>query len=501
MSYTLKSSRFIERLKGMPLFKALLPFALGILLAEWYTLPLWFLTATLLLTGVATLLLRRAEPLLLLLMSSGMLLSTLQPRPTQLPPTTRTLLLVQVDLDGVPRTHSLRTEGRLMQWRDPMDGGWHRGEGRLILWADTTLTLQGGEQLLIEGRIYPFRNGSNAYRRLMQRRGYLGSCYLTEEHLLERLPPTHTTLHLWASRTLEGRLATDKAASAVVRAMSIGDRGGIDPALREAYARSGMSHLMALSGLHTGVVFLMINLLLWWLPLFRRGHILRNLLSIALLWLFVAMAGFPPSAVRAAVMCSILQGALASSSPYQAMNAWSAAAFMMLLWNPRWLGDVSFQLSFVAVAAILLWGVPLCRRCRTHYWLPNALIDTLLIGLTASLATAPLVAHAFGRVPLIGVLLNPVVVLLAAFVVGGGLLTLLFSPLARPAAWLATHAAEWLNRIAETVAATPYSTWEVAPSATLVGAIYLLLFGITLFGWCIERKKSVHLYNDDPRSL
>ena len=93
-------------------------------------------------------------------------------------------------------------------------------------------------------------------------------------------------------------------------------------------------------------------------------EILRNLLAAACIWIYVAAAGFPPSAIRAAVMCTVLQTALASASEYVGLNALAAAGFGMLIWNPSWLGDISFQLSFVAVAAILAWGVPPCPPRR-----------------------------------------------------------------------------------------------------------------------------------------
>lgn len=79
-------------------------------------------------------------------------------------------------------------------------------------------------------------------------------------------------------------------------------------------------------------------------------------------------------------MCTVLQAALASASEYVGLNALAAAGFGMLVWNPNWLGDISFQLSFVAVAAILAWGVPLCRRCRTRWKGVNVVVDAYLIG-------------------------------------------------------------------------------------------------------------------------
>lgn len=184
----------------------------------------------------------------------------------------------------------------------------------------------------------------------MTRRGFAGTIWLSERTILERLPARNTALHLHAAERM-GRLRIPGDAGAVCRAMTAGDRSGITPELRAAYSRSGLSHLLAVSGLHTGIVFALVNLLLWWLPLLRRGHLLRNLLAAACIWIYVAAAGFPPSAVRAAVMFTMLQSALASASEYNGLNALAAAAFGMLLWNPAWLGDISFQLSFAAVAA------------------------------------------------------------------------------------------------------------------------------------------------------
>ena len=213
------------------------------------------------------------------------------------------------------------------------------------------------------GRECVGESGAESFRLLMRRRGYAGTLWVSERTILERLPQQSAGLHRTAVERL-ARLPMAPEAAAVVEAMAAGERRGITPELRARYSRSGLSHLLAVSGLHTGIVFVLINAVLWWLPLLRRGHLLKNLLAAGAVWLFVAAAGFPPSAVRAAVMCTVLQAALASTSEYVGMNALATAAFGMLLWNPNWFGDISFQLSFLAVAGILAWGVPLCRRCR-----------------------------------------------------------------------------------------------------------------------------------------
>ena len=281
----------------------------------------------------------------------------------------------------------------------------------------------------------------------------------------------------------------------VLAAMVTGDRSGITQELRTVYSRSGLSHLLAVSGLHTGIVFALVNLMLWWLPLLHRGHLVRNLLATVCIWLFVAAAGFSPSAVRAAVMCTMLQFALASASEYVALNALAAAGFGMLLWNPAWLGDISFQLSFIAVAAILAWGVPLCRLLHTRRRALNLLTDALVISLVAGIATAPLVSHTFGTVPLAGLLVNPVAILVGSIVVLGGTVWMIL-----PVNWLApafdavlSGTAGLLNTLARAAAALPggYAEYTLGGGAT--AGIYLFFLLTTLAAWSFEPKKSVHL--------
>ena len=484
---------FQRRIDGMPMLKLFLPFAVGVALAAEWSLPMWLVVTMVLTGGALACMMRSTVALLVATVAAGWLTMALHELPMPSPTrSARGSYRLYVEEDGVRRGDWLRAEGRVEAWRNPETGRWHRSAGRVLVRADTTLSLQGGSRLLFSGRIYPFRNGTPAFLQLMHRRGYRGSCYLTPRSLLEQEPAHAQTLHLRAARRMRMQCDTTQA-GAVVRAMTVGDRSGISTELRAAYARSGMSHLLAVSGLHTGIVFALINAVLWWLPLVRRGHLLRNLLAVVALWLFVASAGFPPSAIRAAVMCTLLQGALASSSSYRAMNAWAAAALGMLLWNPLWLFDIGFQLSFVAVAAILLWGVPLCRRWYTRWRIVNYLVHALIIGLCASLATAPLSAYTFGVLPLVGLLLNPGVVLLGSLVVGGGLLLLLLPPFGGVLSPVVLWLAAWQNQLAVWIADLSFGASDYTPSGTTVVLLYLLFVAITVVGWSMEPKKSVHL--------
>lgn len=491
---TQRLDRLSDRLDRMPMLKLLAPFAAGIALAGGYELPLWFLAAAFVLTGVMALLLHSSAATVGMLLTAGFAAAQLRMPEVSVPRNVQTVY--EITVEGYPSDRGRYTvaDASVTAWRNPADGQWHASDARLRLYADSLTELQPGERIRCRGTVRPFRGGAESYRRLMQRRGYAGTLWVGESTLLERLETAPSDLHRKAVGRLE-RLDMAPEAAAVVEAMAAGERRGLTTEVREAYSRSGLAHLLAVSGLHTGIVFVLINALLWWLPLLRRGHLAKNLLAIGAVWLFVATAGFPPSAIRAAVMCTVLQTALASGSEYVGMNALATAALPMLLWNPNWLGDISFQLSFVAVAAILAWGVPLCRRCRTRRRALNIVIDAYLIGLVASVATAPLIAHTFGSIPLAGLIVNPLAIALAGVVVFGATLWMLLpiGPLAPLFAFVTGHAAEEITALARMTAALPGGAVEYTLSAPQTAAIYALYLVATLAAWSREAKKSVPL--------
>lgn len=479
-----------ERLRRIPLLTVAAAFAAGIALAERFVLPPWLLAVALLCTGTLALLFRSSACTLALVAVAGFGDAQLRRREPTVPRDTPVVL--EIAVEGIPadRGSYTRSEGRVAAWRDPLSGRWLPSGDRILVYADSLTPLAGGERLRCRGTIRPLRGGSEGYRRAMTRRGYVGTLRLTQRSLLARLPASDTDLHRAAARRIE-RLGIAGDAGAAVRTMTAGDRSAVTPALRAIYARSGFSHLLAVSGLHTGILFLLVNGALWWLPLVRRGHIVRHVPATLAVWCFVAAAGFPPSAVRAAVMCTALQFALASGSTYTALNALGGAAFGMLLWNPAWAGDVGFRLSVVSVGAILAWGVPLCRRLRTGRKPLDAAIGAYVIGTVASLATAPLVSHTFGIVPLAGILLNPVAIVLAAAVVGAGTLWLI-APLpflAPPLRFVAGHAAEGIDALARLAAELPGGTLEYTLPAAPTAAAYALFAVATLFAWSLDGKR------------
>ena len=265
----MKPEFLLAKLDRMPMLKAVVPFAAGILAADRFALPLWFLAGAFLLSGVSALLLRSPLCTLAMLFTAGFGAAQLRDTGRTVPYGVYTAY--ELSVEGIPadRGRYASAEATVTAWRDPADGTWHPAGDRVTLHADSLTALHPGERLRCRGTVRPLRGGAESYRRLMTRRGFAGTIWLSERTILERLPARNTALHLHAAERM-GRLRIPGDAGAVCRAMTAGDRSGITPELRAAYSRSGLSHLLAVSGLHTGIVFALVNLLLWWLPLLRE---------------------------------------------------------------------------------------------------------------------------------------------------------------------------------------------------------------------------------------
>ena len=474
------------RLAMMPMLRALIPFAVGIAAADRFLLPAWFVWGGFVVCGSLALVRRSSLYAVGALLLFGWGLYGLhEPRPDSVPRATRCDFELSLD-EG-------RT-GRITAWRDEADGRWRAVALRVVVRGDSTLHLRTGERLLVRSYLNDFPAALPEYGALMRRRGYVGTMWIAPWQLLERCPPRGVSLHDGAVERLR-RLGLSPEGEALCEAMAAGERSALSAARREAYARSGTSHLLAVSGLHVGIVFLLVNALLGWMPLLRRGHLWRNVVAVALIWLYASVTGLAPSVVRAALMFSALQLSLAAGSVYKSGNILSATAFVMLVWEPQWLFDISFQLSFVAVAAILAWAVPLGRRLRTSWRPLDWLVDMLVVGLVASVATAPLVACNFGQISLAGVAINPLVIPLATLLLFGTVVWMVC-----PVPWLAPLLGPVLDGLAaaqngliDWAARWPWGAVEMHPSAGAVAAVYALFVAITALAGCAEPKKKVSL--------
>lgn len=150
-----------------------------------------------------------------------------------------------------------------------------------------------------------------------------------------------------------GELIPDKSDRAVVTAFTIGDKSGIPHHIKEAYRDTGAAHTLALSGLHTGIIYGIIDLLLFFLNFNYKSRRIKLLISATAILMYACITGFSPSVQRAAIMIIIWKSLAISSRRAARWSAWLISACIILLINPLELHDVGFQLSFAAVAGII----------------------------------------------------------------------------------------------------------------------------------------------------
>lgn len=231
----------------------------------------------------------------------------------------------------------------------------------------------------------------------------------------------------------------------VVEALTLGWRADVGEELRQQFRDAGLAHLLAVSGLHVGLVAALAGALLGWLGRERRGRVLRGALQLVAVWLFALLTGMAPSTVRAALMFSLFIVSDVLARRTESLNTLAAAAIIMLLADPQLLFDVGWQLSFSAVAGILL-AMPAIHAMRTVIGRAAA------VSMAATVATLPIIVAVFGRLPFYSLVAN--VLLVPAT---GVLMVLALAYVAVPCdftawpagalLWLVDRLTAWLSRL------------------------------------------------------
>ena len=474
------------------MLKALAALIVGIVIADGFALPLWGVAIGFVVCAVMAITLRQRAMadiyiVVALMLSGAMSMGVRQHFSTV--PDTQARMEIVIDKITAKRERATMADARLGAYN--ADKNTIKSSAEVRVTAAAEVGLAEGERLLVDAKILPF--DADQYGRYMVARGVAGEVYISAENIVRR--GSERGVGLWLrERAVERikRLNLKPENEAVTLAMSVAERSGITPTLRQSYTRGGAAHLLAVSGLHVGFICVIANLLLAWLVILRHGQLIRSAVVVAVIWLFAAMAGFTPSIVRAAVMFSLLQIALQMASRTDALNTLSLTAFMMLSWDARMLRDAGFLLSFVAVAAIIEWGVPLFpqRRRGLTAWAWRWLASGIATSAVATIATLPLTAYLFGEVSLWSVVTGTIMVALAAVTVGAAMLWILFPIGAFQG--VATHIIGGVTEAMNTIAAWSNEVGVLAAEVRIDGwlcvAIYAIMGVATIIVWGTRRR-------------
>lgn len=267
-------------------------------------------------------------------------------------------------------------------------------------------------------------------------------------------------------------------------ALTIGHKAALDDGTRDVYSVAGIAHVLALSGMHIALVWALLERLLRPLAFVPRfGKALRWLVSTLLLWTFAFVVGLEASVVRAVVMCMLVGLGQAVGTRSFSFNTLGVAALFMLLYRPHYLFDVGFQLSFVAVASILLFFPPLYERFAHRRWPVRFAWSVVCISVSAQLGTAPLVMYYFSNFSVHFLWANLVASLLVPFILFGafGLVVFSFVPVVREVlAWGLDKLVSLLNLVAEGTASLPAATFSLPLWEPFQITLYYVVLGFFL---------------------
>ncbi len=215
---------------------------------------------------------------------------------------------------------------------------------------------------------------------------------------------------------------------AVLSAITLGDKSMLSKQDRIVFSKAGVSHILALSGLHLGIVTAFLLMLLRPLRFSRQSRYATTLICIAFVWAFACLTGFSVSIVRSAIMVSLFLLLSLRGEGYSSFNNVVVAALLILLASPASLMDISFQLSFLSVGALVCFmpyysGSAVRRKAGRLRFVP----DFVFVSTVAQLATAPLVAVIFGTFPIFFLVANAVVIPCAYVILIAALLFMLVS--------------------------------------------------------------------------
>ena len=287
--------------------------------------------------------------------------------------------------------------------------------------------------------------GDFDYVSYLKRKGVTGTAYVRAGHWQVK---GHSNDTNWAQRLQDFRtIVINKYKSlgfegdelAILSALTTGMKEELSDEIREVFSVAGVSHVLALSGLHIGLIYGF--MLLLFMPFWKRFAYFKPVsisIIIITLWVFAIFTGLTTSVVRSTIMFSLHAIALMREERPATFHVLTLTAFGMLLFNPLWLFDVGFQLSFIAVAAIIT------LQPRLSAMLPEPMVgiikkikDVMTVSIAAQIGTAPLIILYFHRFSTHFLLSNILVLPLITAIMYGAVIMLIFAPFSGLQQWLA----------------------------------------------------------------
>jgi len=285
---------------------------------------------------------------------------------------------------------------------------------------------------------------------------------------------------------------------AVVAALTLGAKSNLDAALKSSYSKAGVMHVLAVSGLHIGIIFLILNYMFLFIERFKNGSLIKAISIILFLWFYAVLTGLSPSVLRAVTMFSFIAFGSAFNRYTNIYNTLCVSAFFLLLYDPFLLRNVGFQLSYFAVFGIVILYPHLYNFWKLKSWFLDKIWVLVAVSLAAQISTFPLAMYYFHQFPNYFLLSNLVVVPLVTLVIYLSVFTYALSPILFVAVWMGnilSFIVALLNDFVKWIESLPFAVTEgisISLQETILiylivgfGFSFLLLFEKKIFRICL----------------
>lgn len=403
----------------------------------------------------------------------------------------------------VEKNRTIKLEVSVLGYVDRSNLKHTLGKAFVYIYKYDAPVYKEGDILLLPNKWQTIENSGNPfefdYKTYTARQNIYYQQFLpSSEIVIYKYSQTHKLplvrqIHYWCLYQLE-YYVQDIATLGILKAMLLGDKNELDNDIQQAYANTGIIHIIAISGAHIAIFFVAVGFLLSFIR-HRKYYWVRYIAALPFIWLYVLVAGAPPSAIRAAVMFTILGIGFALKKENHGINQLLVAAFILLCFNPMWLFTVGFQLSFLAVLSIFIFYKPLNHIIQSKYKLIRLLWSSISVSIAAEILVAPLVIYYFHLFPVQFVVANLIAFLFMGFILLSGMSIILFSSIPVIAV-IISHISilltRWLNSIIyklQHLNTERFTTLQVSELQLVL--IYLF---ITSLGVFLLKKKKAALF-------
>ena len=376
------------------------------------------------------------------------------------------------------------------------DTVWKQTDERVLLqFSGQQSDLKNGDRLLVSRELTniekPGIPGQFDAAAFYGRQGIYYQVFLKPGQFAHILPSRPTLLRSVSQQCrsfLEQALmkhVPEKNDGYMLSALLLGIRRKIDPELKAAYSAAGVTHILAVSGMHVGLIFGCLVFVFGWIRNWKTGAWAFSLVIIGLLWFYALVTGLSPSVLRAVTVFSVMQLNDLFKKPPLAINGLCFATLILLFADTDLVFDVGYQLSFAAVYGIVSFQRPILDFWRPKSWVLKSVWEGIAVTLAATIATFPVILYYFHQFPVYFLLANLVAVPVSNALIYAGIVLLLVSPfsaLAKIVGWVIHWTLAFLNGFVVFIEQLPYSSIAdiYMPWYTL---FLLFLFLIALHFW------------------